>query len=85
MSAALRITGQLDLDEKLTAKISGLDCTGDGAIASIACGVLKPHLQKIDGREFPLMSLPLGEVRLRAVQISVEDKLIVTAEFGSAS
>jgi hypothetical protein len=85
MSAALRITGQLDLDEKLTAKISGLDCTGEGAIASVACGVLKPHLQKIDGREFPLMSLPLGEVRLRDVRITAGDKLSVTAEFGSAS
>jgi hypothetical protein len=84
MSAALRITGQLDLDEKLTAKLSGLDCTGEGAIASIACGVLKPHLQKIDGREFPLMSLPLGQVRLRDVQINAADKLSVTAEFGSA-
>lgn len=84
VSAALRITGQLDLDEKLTAKISGLDCTGEGAIASIACGVLKPHLQKIEGREFPLMSLPLGEVRLRDVRITAGDKLSVTAEFGSA-
>jgi hypothetical protein len=83
VSAALRITGQLDLDEKLTAKLSGLDCTGEGAIASVACGVLKPHLQKLDGREFPLMSLPLGEVRLRDVRIAVSDKLSVTAEFGS--
>jgi len=84
ISAALRITGQLDLDEKLTAKLSGLDCTGEGAIAGIACGVLKPHLQKLDGREFPLMSLPLGEVRLRDVRIAAGDKLSVTAEFGSA-
>jgi hypothetical protein len=84
VSALLRITGQLDLDEQLNAKISGLDCTGEGAIASVACGVLKPHLQKIDGREFPLMSLPLGEVRLRDVRIAVGDKLSVTAEFGSA-
>jgi hypothetical protein len=83
VSAALRITGQLDLDEKLTAKLSGLDCTGGGAIANIACGVLKPHLQKLDGREFPLMSLPLGEVRLREVRIAAGDRLSVTAEFGS--
>jgi hypothetical protein len=83
VSAALRITGQLDLDEKLTAKLSGLDCTGDGAIASVACSILKPHLQKIDGREFALMSLPLGEVRLRDVRIAVGNKLLVTAEFGS--
>ena len=84
VSATLRVTGQVDLDEKVTAKLSGLDCTGEGAIASVACGVLKPHLQKLDGREFALMSLPLGEVRLRAVRIAVGDKLSVTAEFGSA-
>lgn len=83
-SASIKITGQLDLDEELNARISGLDCTGDGAIASVACGVLKPHLQKIDGREFPLMSLPLGEVRLRDVQLAVGDRLSVTADFGSA-
>ena len=84
LSASIRITGQLDLDEELNARISGLDCTGDGAIAGVACGVLKTHLQKIEGREFPLMSLPLGEIRLRDVQLAVGDKLSVTAEFGSA-
>jgi hypothetical protein len=83
LSASIRITGQVDLDETLNAKISGLDCTGDGALASIACGVLKPHLQKLDGRDFPLMSLPLGEIRLRDVRIAAGDRLSVTAEFGS--
>jgi len=85
VSASLRITAQLDLDDQLNARISGLDCTGDGAIASVACGILKPHLQKLDGREFPLMSLPLGEVRLRDVRIAVGEKLSVSAEFGSAA
>jgi hypothetical protein len=85
ISASLRITAQLDLDEQLNAKLTGLDCIGDGAIASVACGVLKPHLQKLDGREFALMSLPLGEVRLRDVRIAVSDRLSVIGEFGSTS
>jgi hypothetical protein len=84
LGASIRITGQVDLDEALNAKISGLDCIGDGALAGIACGVLRPHLQKLDGRDFPLMSLPLGEIRLRDVRIAAGDKLSVTAEFGSA-
>jgi len=84
VSASLRITGQLDLDEELNARISGLDCAGDGAIASVACGVLNPHLQKMEGRVFPLMSLPLGDVRLHDVRLAVGNKLSVTAEFGSA-
>jgi hypothetical protein len=83
LSTSLRITGQVDLDEELNAKISGLDCSGEGAIAGVACGVLKPHLEKIEGREFSLMSLPLGEVRLRDVQITAADKLSITAEFGA--
>jgi hypothetical protein len=83
LSASLRITAQLDLDEELNAHLSGLDCIGDGAIAAVACGVLKPHLQKLNGREFPLMSLPLGDVRLRDVRLAAGEKLSVTAEFGS--
>jgi hypothetical protein len=84
MSASLRITGQVDLDDNLNAKISGLNCGGEGAIASVACGVLKPQLQKLDGRVFPLMSLPLGDVRLRDVRFAAGEKLSVSAEFGSA-
>jgi hypothetical protein len=82
LGASIQVTGQLDLDSNLNAKISCLKCQGDGAIASIACGVLDPHLQKLEGREFPLMSLPLGEVSLRDVRLAVSDKLSVTAEFG---
>ena len=83
VSASLRITGRLDLDDQLNARISGLDCTGQGAIASLACGILKPQLQRLDGRIYPLMSLPIGEVRLRDVRIVAGDKLSITAEFGS--
>ena len=85
LSTTLRITAQVDLDEELNARISGLDCVGEGAMASIACGILKPHLEKINGRQFALMSLPLGEVRLRDVQIVAGDRLSITAEFGSVS
>jgi hypothetical protein len=83
LSASIQVTGQLDLDDQLNLKISDLICTGDGGIATLACGILKPYLQKIDGREFPLMSLPLGNIRLRDVSLTVGDKLCVTAEFGS--
>ena len=84
LSASLKITGQLDLDAELNARLSSLDCAGDGALAAVACSVLKPHLEKLNGREFPLMSLPLGEVRLRDVRVAVGEKLSVAADFGSA-
>lgn len=84
LSASIRVTGQIDLDDQLNLKLSGLNCTGDGGMATVGCGILTPYLRKIDGREFPLMSLPLGQVRLRNVRVAVGDKLCVTAEFGSA-
>ena len=85
LTASLRITGQLDLDAELNARLSGLNCAGDGALASVACNILKPHLEQLNGRTFQLMSLPLGEVRLRDVRVAVGERLSVTAEFGSSS
>ncbi|CAN5582224.1 hypothetical protein BH18VER1_BH18VER1_14460 [soil metagenome] len=82
-STILRIGASLDVDEELNAKISRLACHGDGAIGALACGALAPHLEKLTGRSFALMGLPLGEIRLRDVRISAGDKLTVSAEFGA--
>ncbi|HMJ06510.1 MAG TPA: hypothetical protein VK474_09675 [Chthoniobacterales bacterium] len=81
-STVIRITADLDLDQNLNAALSGLTCNGDGAIGSLACGFLSPHLQKLNGRSFPLLALPLGEIRLRDVRLSASDKITVKAEFG---
>jgi hypothetical protein len=85
LSTSVQITAKVDLDAELNARLSGLDCAGEGAMGGVACGVLKPHLEKLNGRAFPLLSLPLGEVRLRDVRVAVGEKLSVTAEFGSSS
>ncbi len=82
-ATAIKITAKLDLDEELGATVSGLACKGDGAIGAMACGFLQPHLQKMEGRSFSLMALPLGEIRLRDVRIAVGKTLSVTAEFGA--
>lgn len=81
-STTVRITAKLEIDEQLNAQVSNLNCAGDGAIGSLACGFLAPHLAKVDERTFPLMTLSMGEVRLRDVHLSVGERLIVTAEFG---
>jgi len=82
-TTVIRIAAKLDLDEELNAKLSGLSCSGDGAIGSMACGFLSPHLEKLDGESFALMALPLGDVRLRDVRLSATDELSVTAQFGA--
>lgn len=80
-AAVVQITASLAIDDELNAAASNLHCSGEGAIGSLACGLLAPHLEKLEGRAFPLMTLSLGEVRLRDVQLSVGDELSVAAEF----
>lgn len=82
-STVIRIAADLDLDNELNAAISGLACKGDGAIGTLACGVLAPHLEKLDGRTFSLLALPLGDIRLRDVRLAVADKICVTAQFSA--
>ena len=52
-------------------------------MGSVACGLLTPHLEKLEGRTFPLMAFSLGEIRLRDVRIEVADGLKVRADFAS--
>jgi len=81
--ATIRIGGKVEIDEQLVARIRDLTCTGEGAIASLACNILSSHLRKLDGRNFELMALPLGEVQLRDVRLELNDAIKLHAEFGS--
>jgi hypothetical protein len=85
LTAALRISGSVAIDQQLQAKLSGLACDGDGTLATLACGAIAPHLQRFNGREFSLMALPLGEIKLRDVRISTGRKIRLTAEFGGVA
>ena len=82
-STVITISAKLDLDDELNATVSGLKCHGEGAIGALGCGFLEPHLNALNGRMFPLMALPLGEVRLRDVRIAAADQVTVSAEFGA--
>jgi hypothetical protein len=82
--ANIDIAGQLDVNDDFVAKASQLKCKGEGAIGALACGVLEPHLKRLEGASFPLMSLPLGEIKLRDIRIAVADTVEVTADFGSS-
>jgi hypothetical protein len=82
LSAAVRVRGSVALDEQLNARLSGLECAGEGALGTLACGFIAPHLARFNGRGFPLMALPPGEVKLRDVRIAAGRELRVTARFG---
>ncbi len=85
LSAAVRISGSVAIDEQLVARLAGLECAGEGTLGTLACGFIAPHLQRFNGREFSLLALPLGEVKLRDVKIAAGRELRVTAQFGRAA
>ncbi len=83
ISTVIRIQGKLDIDDRLHARASELSCAGEGMVGRAVSGLLGGHLQKLDGRQWPLMSVSLGQVRLKDVQLRVEDGLSIAAHFGS--
>ncbi len=84
LSATVRINGSVTLDEHLNARLAGLTCAGDGPLGSLACNFLTPYLQRFEGREFSLLALSLGEIKLRDVRLAAGKDLRITAQFGQS-
>jgi hypothetical protein len=81
MSATLNLSGNLDVDGDLNARISKLALGGDAMITKLAGGFIRPYLEKIEGRIFPLLAFAPGKLKLRDVEISVGESLEVRAKF----
>ncbi len=84
MTAALALTGRLVIDDELNARISNLALDGDGMILKLAGSFAKPHLDRIEGRVFPLLAFTPGGLRLRDVELTAGERLLVRAQFGTA-
>ena len=83
LNTEVRIQGKVEIDKQLDAQLTGLECRGEGTLGTLACGFLGPHLERLNNRKYPLVALPFGQVKLRDIQIAVDQKLTVTAQFGS--
>ena len=82
LSADLSLSGSLDVDEQLNARLSGLTLGGDAIITKLAAGFVRPHLDKLEGRVFPLLAFAPGGLPLRDVEIATQDGLELRAKFG---
>lgn len=82
MSAVLALTGKLEIDDEFNARLSSLGLDGDAMVTGLAGSFLKPRLQQLEGRTFPLLAfLPAG-LQLRDIQVAVTPALQVQARFG---
>lgn len=80
-TATLKLSGDVDIDEQLNARLSNLRFQGDGMVANLAGGFIRPQLAAFEGRTFPLMKFALGVITLRDVQIEAESTLRLSARF----
>jgi len=85
MSANLALTGRLEIDDAFNARLSSLGLDGDAMVTSLAGSFLRPRLQQLEGREFPLFAfLPAG-LKLRDIEVAVAPALHVQARFGGGA
>jgi len=84
VTAIVHVRGRATVDDRLNARLGGLTAQGEGMVANLAVGLLRGHLQKLEGQQFSLLAFSLGNVRLRDVSLRATDGLEVTASFGGS-
>ncbi len=84
MSAKVTLTGDLEVDNQLGARLSHLSCGGEGMVGSAATALVRPYLTKVESRVFPLMAFSLGNVKLRDVTLEAGEIVRIQATFSSS-
>lgn len=85
MTAKLSLSGRAEIDGDLNARFSGLTLGGDAMITKLAGGYLRPHLDRLEGRVFPLLAFSLGGLKLQDVEILVGPTIEIRARLGTAT
>jgi hypothetical protein len=83
IQGAVTFAGRADIDDRLVAKLSGLNIVGEGMMIALAVNLVRGKFSAFEGKEFQLTTFAPGAVLLRDVQLQVGDELTVTAAFGS--
>ncbi|MEO7319009.1 MAG: hypothetical protein ABIZ56_08480 [Chthoniobacteraceae bacterium] len=82
MTARVAVTGQLDLDDQLNLRVRDLATSGDGMIANLASGFLRPRFAEIEKRTIPLAAYSFAGVTLHGARLSGGNSLRIDAQFG---
>ena len=71
------------VDDAMNAKLTGLTCDGDEALGPLIVSLLRPALADYEGKTRPLLSFPAGHIKLKNLQLRIDDAVHLVAEFGS--
>jgi len=80
-TATLTLTGRIEITDALEARLCALACSGDGMIANLAAGALRPKLALFEGRAFALRALL---PTLNALNLDTTNGLKLSAIFGDS-
>lgn len=84
MSAGVKLTGEVSVDDALHARLSHLRVSADGMVGTMVNTVARPFLEKWENREIPLLAFSLGGLKLRDIAVRGGDALHLAAQFGTA-
>jgi hypothetical protein len=84
LTGVIQISGQLDIDSAMRARLSNLDCRGENLTGNLAAGLLRPKLQHFNGREFSLGEFIIAGMKVEDVKLASIDPLRVTATFSGS-
>jgi hypothetical protein len=83
-TATLTVSGQLEIDDQLNARPSGLAVKGDGMVASMAQGMIQPRLAEWNDRVIPLGEYVAAGLTVSDLRISTGEKIRIDARFAPA-
>ena len=83
--ACVQLTGGLVIDDDLHARLSGLKANGRGGLGRLIAAWAKPHLQRLQEKEFSLVSQSFAGVRPRDIEFTAGETLQIKIEFESGS
>ena len=82
--ATLTLRGRLEIDDEYCARLREITCTGDGMIANLAAGQLRPRLAEWERLRFPLGDVLPDGVAISDITLIAGSELKVRAAFHSA-
>ena len=83
-TTTVTVSGKLTVDDHLDARLTALDCEGDGMIGKMAAGALRDQFQKLESKVIPL-GRALSGVALRDLTLSGGDSLRIHGIFGATA
>ncbi len=78
-TAVLTLAGRIEITDALEARLCALTCSGDGMIANLAAGALRPKLASLEGRSFALRAFIPA---LKELTLDTTNGLRLSAKFG---